>query len=123
MPLCCKTKINTTLMCEVLDKDTIKPEILPHLSVAKRGYASKSNLLSVLSTHSLQVESIFPVAHNEEKVKRSSLCFLCSYVRMNVFMLRHEKRTFSLGQMNNVELTRRLSCRENALLEKQEKND
>ena len=87
MPLCCKTKINTTLMCEVLDKDTIKPEILPHLSVAKRGYASKSNLLSVLSTHSLQVESIFPVAHNEEKVKRSSLCFLCSYVRMNVFML------------------------------------
>ena len=41
MPLCCKTKINTTLMCEVLDKDTIKPEILPHLSVAKRGYVSK----------------------------------------------------------------------------------
>ena len=110
-------------MCEVLDKDTIKPEILPHLSVAKRGYASKSNLLSVLSTHSLQVESIFPVAPNEEEVKRTSLCFLCSYVRMNVFMLRHEKRTFSLGQMNNVELTRRLSCRENALLEKQEKND
>ncbi len=29
-------------MCEVLDKDAIKPEILPHLSVAKRGYASKS---------------------------------------------------------------------------------
>jgi len=25
-------------MCEVLDKDAIKPEILPHLSVAKRGY-------------------------------------------------------------------------------------
>lgn len=29
-------------MCKVLDKDAIKPEILPHLSVAKRGYASKS---------------------------------------------------------------------------------
>ena len=29
-------------MCEVLDKDAIKPEILPHLSVVKRGYASKS---------------------------------------------------------------------------------
>ena len=29
-------------MCEVLDKDMMKPEILPHLSVAKRGYASKS---------------------------------------------------------------------------------
>jgi len=42
---------------------------------------------------------------------------------MNVFMLRHEKRTFSLGQTNNVELARRLSWRENALLEKQEKND
>ena len=110
-------------MCKVLDKDTIKPEILHHLSVAKRGYASKSNLVSVLSTHSLQVESVFTVVHNEEKVKRSSLCFLCSYVRMNVFMLRHEKRTFSLSQMNNVELTRRLSCRENAFLEKQEKND
>ena len=110
-------------MCEVLDKDTIKPEILPHLSVAKRGYASKSNLLSVLSTHSLQVESIFPVAHNEEKVKRTSLCFLCSYVEKDVFVLRHEKRTPSLSQMNNVALARRLSGRENALLEKQEKND
>jgi len=110
-------------MYEVLGCDTIKPKILPHLSVAKRGYASKSNLVSILSIHSLQVESIFPVAHNEEEVKRTSLCFLCSYVRMNVFMLRHEKRTFSLGQMNNVELTRRLSGRENALLEKREKND
>ena len=28
-------------MCEVLDKDAIKPEILPHLSVAKRVYVSK----------------------------------------------------------------------------------
>ena len=72
--------------------------------------------------HSLQVENGLSVAHNEEKVKDVSLCFLCSYVRMNVFMLRHEKRTFSLGQMNNVELSRRLSCRENAFLEKQEKD-
>ena len=32
-------------MYEVLDKDTIKSTILPHLSVAKHGYASKSNLL------------------------------------------------------------------------------
>lgn len=29
-------------MCEVLDKDAIKPKVLHHLSVAKRGYASKS---------------------------------------------------------------------------------
>ena len=83
----------------------------------------KTNLVSVLSIHSLQVESIFPVAHNEEEVKRTSLCFLCSYVEKDVFVLRHEKRTFSLGQTNNVELARRLSGRENALLEKQEKND
>ena len=84
--------------------------------------SQKGNLVGVIPIHSLQVESIFPVAHNEEKVKRSSLCFLCSYVRMNVFMLRHEKRTFSLSQMNNVELARTLSWRENAFLEKQEKN-
>ena len=91
--------------------------------MAKRGCASKSNLVSVLSTHSLQVESIFPVVHNEEEVKRTSLCFLCSYVEKDVFVLRHEKRTPSLSQMNNVELTRRLSGRENAFLEKREKND
>ena len=30
-------------MYEVLHKDSMKSEILPHLSVAKRGYASKSN--------------------------------------------------------------------------------
>ena len=28
-------------MYEVLDKDTIKSEILPYLSVAKRGYVTK----------------------------------------------------------------------------------
>ena len=43
-----KTKINNPLMYEVLDKDTIKFEILPHLSVAKRGYVSKSDLLEVI---------------------------------------------------------------------------
>ena len=35
-------------MHEVLDKDTIKFEILPHLSVAKRGYATKSDLSEVI---------------------------------------------------------------------------
>ena len=35
-------------MCELLDKDTIKSEILPHLSVAKREYALKSNLLEII---------------------------------------------------------------------------
>ena len=31
--------------------------------------------------HSLQVENGLSVAHNEEKVKNVSLCFLCSYVK------------------------------------------
>ena len=35
-------------MYEVLDKDTMKSEILPHLSVAKRGYVSKSNQEEVI---------------------------------------------------------------------------
>ena len=43
-----KTKINTLLMYEVPDKDTIKSEILPFLSVAKRGYVTKSDLLEVV---------------------------------------------------------------------------
>ena len=43
------------------------------------------------SIHSLQVESIFPVAHNEEKVKRTSLCLLCSYVKMDVFRSQYDK--------------------------------
>ena len=35
-------------MYEVLDKDTIKNEILPHLLVAERGYVSKGDLLEVI---------------------------------------------------------------------------
>ncbi len=35
-------------MYEVLDKDTIKSEILPHLSVAKRGYGSQSDRVEVI---------------------------------------------------------------------------
>ena len=35
---------------------------------------------------------------------------------------RNEKRTFSLSQMNNVELDQTLSWRENALFEEREKN-
>ena len=35
-------------MYRVLDKDTIKSKILLHLSVAKRGYVSKSNLVDVI---------------------------------------------------------------------------
>ena len=35
-------------MYEVLDKDTTTSEIRPHLSVAKRGYVSKSNQEEVI---------------------------------------------------------------------------
>ncbi len=37
MSLCCNAQINIPTMYEVLDKDTMKSEILRHLSVAKRG--------------------------------------------------------------------------------------
>ena len=36
-------------MCTVLDKDTIKNEILPHLSKAKRGYVTQSCLIEVVN--------------------------------------------------------------------------
>ena len=35
-------------MYEVLDKDTIKSEILPYLSAEKRGYVTKSDLVEVI---------------------------------------------------------------------------
>ena len=35
-------------MYEVLGKDAIKSKILPHLSLAKRGYVSKSCLAEVI---------------------------------------------------------------------------
>ena len=73
MSLCCKTKINAPLMYGVWDKDMMKSEILPHSSVANSGHAPKGNLVGVIPIHSLQVESIFTVAHSEEKVKSNSL--------------------------------------------------
>ena len=38
-------------MYEVLNKDTMKYEILPHLSVEKRGYVSKSDLTEVIQSN------------------------------------------------------------------------
>ena len=90
MSLCRKTKTNAPLMYEVPDKDMMKSEIMPLSSVVKHGYAPQSNLAGVCSIHSLQVESLFPVAQNEEKVKHTSLCFICSYVKMDVFMSKPE---------------------------------
>ena len=48
------------------------------------------NLVEALSTPALQVESIFIVAHNEVKVKTTSLCFLCSYVKMDALRSQYE---------------------------------
>ena len=50
-------------MYEVLDKDTIKSEILPHLSVAKRGYVLKRRSGGSHLMYSLQVENGLSVAH------------------------------------------------------------
>lgn len=57
MPLCCKTKVNTPLMYEALNKDTMKYEILPHLSVEKRGYVSKSDLTEVIQSNLYKPET------------------------------------------------------------------
>ena len=48
MSLCCNAKINIPTMYEVLDRDTTTSEILRHLSVAKRGYVSKSEPSEVI---------------------------------------------------------------------------
>ena len=48
MSLCSKTKTNTLPICDVLDKDTIKSEFLPHWSVSKHGCVSKNNLAEVI---------------------------------------------------------------------------
>jgi len=52
--------------------------------------SQKGNLAGTLSTHPLQVESIVPAAQNVEKVNVTSLCFLCSYVKMDVFWSKQE---------------------------------
>ena len=50
-----------------------------------------ANLSKIFSIHSLQVERIFPVAQNEGKIKNTSLCFICYYANMDVFMSKAEK--------------------------------
>ena len=36
-------------------------------------------------------ERLTPSTYNEENVKRTSLCFLCSYVKMDGFRLQYEE--------------------------------
>ena len=50
-------------MYEVLDKDTIKSEILPHLSVAKRGYVTKSYLAEAIQYILYRLKNGLSVAH------------------------------------------------------------
>ena len=95
LSLWCKTKTNTPLMHEVLDKDTIKSKILHHLSVAKRGYVSKMTWRKSFYTFSTsqktgcrwQMTSAFPwycfrwpwaVCPTTTRVGgRKRTCFLC----------------------------------------------
>ena len=91
MSLCCETKINAPLIYEEQDKDMMKTEIQPIRLWQNMVLSQKGNLARVLSMRSLQAESIFPMAHNEEKIKRNSLCFICSHVKMDVFMSKHER--------------------------------
>ena len=48
MSLYSKTKINTPLMHKVLDGDVMKSEMLPHLSVTKRGHVSAGDVAEVI---------------------------------------------------------------------------
>ena len=58
MSLYSKTKINTPLMHKVLDGDVMKSEMLPHLSVTKRGHVSAGDPGGSYSIRSLHVESL-----------------------------------------------------------------
>ena len=110
MSLCRKTKTNAPLTYEVLNKDVTKSEILPHSPATKYGYPQKKGgLAGVFSIHSLQVESIFPAAHDEEKVKRTSLCIICSYVKMDVFMPKREKNDLPV-HLSTCPLVNWLTC-------------
>ena len=37
-------------MYQVLDKDTIKKEIIPHLSTAQRGYKTKGDMVKMVNS-------------------------------------------------------------------------
>ena len=142
MPLSCKTKINAPNMYEVPDKDMMKIEIMPLSSVANMAQPQNTNPARVFSIHSLQVERIFPGAHNEKSTVHFSifLMFLCQHGRiyvktrkMNVFVKPNEqcracpnigvarKRTFR--ETRKVRLTRSLvhlsSCQPVRLLVRQ----
>ena len=80
MSLAVKPRQTLLLMYAVLDKDTMKSEILLHLPVAKRGYASKSNLLKAFQCilYKLKKSLQWHIMR-----KKSRLLFYVSYVLMS----------------------------------------
>ena len=62
MSLYCKTKINIPLMRKVLGGDMMKSEMLPHLSVAKRGYVSESDLAEAVPYVLYKLRAWLPIA-------------------------------------------------------------
>jgi len=63
-------------MYEIPDSGTTNQKFGPICQWQSLAMSQKDNQAEVLSVHSLQVESILPVAHNEEKVKTTSFMFL-----------------------------------------------
>jgi len=100
-------------MYEVLDKDTIKSEILPFLSVAKRGYVTKSDLVEVIQCIPFVQIAIFTVYARRIRlhqrldqllhISMASGISLCSvtYMALVVFL-------FNLYRMHRIIISRRL---------------
>ena len=63
MSLYCKTKINTPTMHEVPNCEVrLSLKIMPHLSVAKRGYVSESDLAEVIPYVLYKLRAWLPMA-------------------------------------------------------------
>ena len=78
--LAVKPRKTLLLMYEVLDKETMKSEILLHLPAAKRGYASKNNLLKAFQCilYKLKTSLQWHIMR-----KKSRLLLYVSYVLMS----------------------------------------
>ena len=63
--------------------------------MAKRSYVAKSYLAETIQYILYRLKNGLLVAHDEEKVKSVSLCFLCSYVKSGrVYANIREKNVF-----------------------------
>jgi hypothetical protein len=66
-----KKQIKKTLhMYQVLDKDIINMEILPYLSVAKRGYTPGSQLLEIVNAilYKMKTSTQWGISSSEQSV-------------------------------------------------------